>query len=146
MKVFFVVLCFILSSCKNQKEVANLKVEQDSGLTLLVQDNHFFTEAMETEVIRDDKTLRSFFSRVNKTRKPGLSVPSVDFENEMVLTVCMGEQKNGKAPLLQVLENNESELVLGIITKETAKTNTTTISYPFCVYKMPISRKEIRFQ
>ncbi len=143
MKIIFISILILASSCKSQK---NLSQEiDDNGLTLLVQDGYFYTDTMETAVIEDEKTLKTFFSRVNKTRKPGLPVPQIDFEKEMVLVVCMGEQKTNEMPYLRFLESNEKEINIAIEMTNTTGKNIYTTSYPFCVYKIPISKHEVVF-
>jgi hypothetical protein len=143
MKLVLITILILTTSCKSQKALT--LANADDRLTLLVQDGYFFTDSLETNVIRDHKSLKSFFSRVNKTRKPGILVPEVDFTKEMVLIACMGEQKVSGLPILSFLEENGEEISIGIEINDLSKNDNSSMSYPFCVYKMPISEKKVNF-
>lgn len=141
-----VLLTFCLFSCKAQKELAGEKMKD---LELVVQDGYSGIMEYETMVIQDTKSLNKFYSQVNKTRKPGLPVPMVDFSREMVIVVCLGEQKGERMPLLSKINETEEELTLAVELTDPEKTDTTqnqAISYPFFLYKMPLSPKAIGFQ
>ena len=60
------------------------------------------------------KTLRSFYSRINRTRKPGLPLPNIDFTKEMVLIHCSGSQNAGIQSKLSILEKTDEELIVKI--------------------------------
>lgn len=144
MKFVLIAIVILTSSCKNQKGLVVADDSQDNLLTLLVQDGYFFTDSLETSVIRDEKTLNSFFARVNRTRKPGLPVPKINFEEELVLVVCMGEQKTAAMANLKLVESDNQKITIGIEMQDEIKN--TLVSYPFCVYKMPASESEIIFK
>ncbi|WP_350288819.1 hypothetical protein [uncultured Croceitalea sp.] len=146
MKFVLMAIVILTSSCKNQKGLVVTDESQDNSLTLLVQDGYFFTDSIETSVVRDEKTLKSFFARVNRTRKPGLPVPKINFEEEMVLVVCMGEQKTTAMPYLKLIESDNQKIKVGIAVQNETETENTVVSYPFCVYKMPSSESEIIFK
>ena len=141
----------IILSCNGQKKVplSNKSEIKGSGekLTLLLQDNYSGADVAETLVIKDVKALKSFYSKINSTRKPGLPVPEVDFTKEMILIHCMGEQTNGKQALLSVIEENEKEVVISTSVKKSEKSSTSSaLISPFSVYKMPLTHKEITFK
>ncbi|MER3373045.1 MAG: protease complex subunit PrcB family protein [Allomuricauda sp.] len=139
-------LTFCLFSCKAQKELAGEKMED---LELVVQDGYSGIMEYETMVIQDTKSLNKFYSQVNKTRKPGLPVPMVDFSREMVIVVCLGEQQGEKQPMLSKINETEDELTIAVELSDPEKTDTAqnqAISYPFYLYKIPLSSKTIGFQ
>lgn len=146
MKGIGVVLALLFLSCEGQKKVVeNTHQQSDSRLVLLVQDAFLPVDSLQTHVITDAKTLNAFFRTVNKTRKPGLPVPLVDFGNEMVLVACMGKMEGDVEPKLAILEENQEQLVVDIeINKKSATPSINT--YPFCVYKMPKTEKSIYFK
>ncbi|MBD0778822.1 hypothetical protein HPE56_13545 [Maribacter sp. ANRC-HE7] len=116
-------------------------------LTMVLQDNYSGSSSPETLIIKDRETLKKFFIQVNKTRKPGLPVPEVDFTKEMVLIHCSGEQPLGRQVMLSITDGNEHELILGTsIEEKKGKSNSPTIVSPFKVYKMPLTSKKIIFQ
>ncbi|WP_157518088.1 hypothetical protein [Flagellimonas lutaonensis] len=119
----------------------------NDGLTLLVEDGYSGVENFESMVVRDQKTLNSFFAKINRTRKPGIPVPEVDFNKEMVIIVCSGEQKRIKMPRLSKKDENDKEIVLAVKNEAVDKNNLKElVSTPFSVYKIPMSEKEIIFQ
>ena len=136
MRGIVLVLVLFFLACHGQKKVVENTSKQDNGpLVLLVQDAFFPTDSLETHVIKDAKALNAFFREVNKTRKPGLPIPSVDFQNEMVLIACMGKMEGDILPELRISKKNEGELVVAIeLQKKPSSTSLNT--YPFCVYKM----------
>ncbi|MFD2588215.1 hypothetical protein ACFSQJ_14845 [Croceitalea marina] len=141
MKILLISILILASSCKSQK---NLSQEiDDNGLTLLVQDGYFYTDTSETAVIKDEKALKAFFSRVNRTRKPGIPLPKVDFSKELVLIACTGEQKTTALPYLKMAENKDEETIIEVKMEDKSGQ---AIAYPFCVYKMPIVKNNIVFK
>ncbi len=140
-------LCAV--SCKGAKKTAmentaTLKTFTGGSIELVVQDFHGGSASPETLLISDAKTLKAFFLNVNRTRKPGLQVPEIDFGDEMVLVYCSGVQTDGALPDIYVAEETDSQLILAV--KDTPQLenalNGATVS-PFSLYKMPITDKKI---
>ncbi len=141
----------IILSCNGQKKAAMKdKNGMNAGkekLTLLLQDNYSGSDVVETLIIKDAKALKSFYSKINRTRKPGLTVPEVDFTKEMILIHCNGEQKNGKQVELSFVKENDLEITIKTsIQDEQKKGLSSSITNPFCVYKMSLTQKEIIFK
>ena len=141
----------LILSCNGQKKAAmkdkNDMNEGSEKLTLLLQDNYSGSDVAETLVITDAKELKSFYSKINRTRKPGLPVPEVDFTKEMILVHCSGEQTNGKHALLSVMEENEKEVIISTSLEKSEKSGTSSaLISPFSGYKMPLTQKEITFK
>ena len=151
MRYLSLLIFAIILSCNGQKKVPlnNESEVKGSGekLTLLLEDNYSGSEVEETLVIKDVKALKSFYSKINRTRKPGIPVPEVDFSKEMILIHCSGEQTNGKHTLLSVLEENEKEVIISTSVEKLEKSGTSSaLISPFSVYKMPLTQKEISFK
>ena len=141
----------IIMSCNGQKKAA-MKDKNDmevgkEKLTLLLQDNYSGMDVAETLVIKDVKGLKSFYSKVNRTRKPGIPVPEVDCTKEMILIHCSGEQMDGTQVTLSVEEENDLEVIIRTSVKKTQKSGTSSaLISPFSVYKMPLTQKEVTFK
>ena len=106
-------------------------------------------DSFETRVILDAKSLNKFYREINKTRKPGLPVPIVDFSKEMVVLICLGEQKGKKRPMLSKLKETDNEVSIAVeIIKEKQQKELTVQSayFPFYLFKMPLVDKTITFQ
>ena len=141
----------IILSCNGQKKAAldngeDMKAGSEK-LSLLLQDNYSGSEVEETLIIKDAKALQRFYSKINRTRKPGLPVPDVDFTKEMILVHCSGEQINGKQALLSVIAENEKEVIISTSIEKSKKSDASSaLISPFSVYKMPLTQKEITFK
>ena len=139
-------ICLI--SCKAQKE-ASPAGEEIAGLVLVDHDNFTNMDSFETRVIRDGKSLRKIYAQINQTRKPGLPVPMVDFKNETVILVCLGEQQGETSPVLSKLNETESEISVAVeLLKKERKGGVSIqpVYFPFYLYKMPLVDKTLTFQ
>lgn len=145
MKVFLFLILGLSISCKSHEKAA-MAANDDSiqeELTLLLSDNYGGTATTEIQVIRDTKSLIKFFAEINKTRKPGLPLPEIDFNKEMVLVYCHGITQLKTVPGLFVKAETDQEKILGIMEAEN-KTATTdsAIKVPFSLYKLPLTDKQ----
>ena len=140
----FVILMLVLSSCKGQKNTNASNNVGTPKMELIMQDNYSGYEVEETLVIRDKKSLESFFGQINRTRKPGLRIPEIDFEKEMLFVWCAGEGL-GHAPELSIKNETKEAYVLSK-GNERKKTETTALISPFKIYKLPVSSKKIVFE
>lgn len=151
MRLALLLLCFLGVSCSGQKGVpkndADSSLLNSEELHLVLTDNYSGVEKSEFQVIRDSKTLKNFFLRINRTRKPGLPIPEVDFSKSLLLIYCAGTTMGvGGAELLLVKDTQDS-IVVGpkkLVPSKKEITNVTTT--PFSIYKMPLTLKEISFQ
>lgn len=155
MKACICILSIVLLSCNGQKkpamgnEVAKSQTQTmvNDPLTFILQDSYAGTDTEETLVIRNEKSLRSFFSKINSTRKPGIPVPMVDFSKELIVVYCSGSQQGEGMPRLEMVEETDTEMTLqmSLETTQKLKNSTATIS-PFSVYKMPLTSKSVVFK
>ncbi len=147
------ILSITLLSCNGQKKPAMEQGETKSQtmvnnpLTFILDDSYAGTDTEETLVIRNEKSLRSFFSKINSTRKPGIPVPNVDFSTEMIVVYCSGTQQGNGMPRLEMLQETDTEMILQMSSEvtEKSKKSTATIS-PFSVYKIPLTTKSVVFK
>lgn len=125
----------ILFSCKSQS------TSTDVHMQLVMQDNYSGAVEEELLLVKSQKALNSFFAKINRTRKPGLTVPEVDFTKVFLIIWCPGEGYS-KTPELSLKKETDKELV---IKKNTSakKTINTSFTSPFSIYKLPISKKKI---
>ncbi len=153
MKSWFWLFLTIFVACHGQRKAVGekgldaKKMTSDYAMELLTQDNYGGTELPETLVIHNGKGLQDFFSKINRTRKPGLPVPQVDFSKNMVLIYCPGAQRGGNTPKLTLVEESKTSLVFEPIKDMAIKTTASTAQItPFSVYKIPLTSKEISFK
>ena len=149
MKYSLIIVLVCLFGCKAQKKTESVSMEKMDDATLLVQDYHSGFQEYEASIIRDSKTLGKVYGEINKTRKPGLRMPKIDFTQEQVILLCLGKQYGDKTPVLSKLEETTENLLLAVALNtenEDNQANTLPISYPFYIYKMPITSKNIDFK
>jgi len=138
-----------LLSCKAQKEGYSPVGEEMENMVLVDHDDFTNIEAFDARVIKDGKSLRKFYSEINKTRKPGLPVPIVDFSKETVILVCLGEQRGRKTPVLSKLKETEEEISMAVEIFDEQQKDEITIQplyFPFYLYKIPLVDKKIAIQ
>lgn len=140
-------LMTILLGCKCPKKVTNITAVQESDkmeLTLLLTDNYGGTEGEELQVFRSEGELKKFFTRVNKTRKPGLAVPEVDFSKQLVLLYCPGTSTNGSWQKLEARQSKDERILIEAReSKKQEEVAAGAITMPFSLYTMPLTDKEV---
>ena len=144
------VLLFTLMSCKSQKTdqaADGFSGQESQGLTLVMSDNYGGTEAEEIQVIRSQGGLDKFFLQVNRTRKPGLTPPEVDFKQNLVIVYCSGKTSQQQLPALYVTEDQEKGMVLSKNYSEVSDNQEgNSVLMPFGLYIMPLTEKDISLQ
>jgi len=147
MKVIFVGIFFIFMSCNGQKKVTSSSKELNNELTLLIRDSYSGISTPEIQIIKEPTSLKSFFLKINKTRKPGLAVPKIDFTKEMVILLCSGEQTGDATTKIAKGKESSTNLILKVKKEDIIrKISSTAITSPFYLYKMPLTDKEIVFE
>ena len=142
-KQILAVICLfftLLTSCKSQNKVPN-DGTNGSIMELILKDNYSGAVAEEVLLIKDQKSLRQFFATINRTRKPGLPIPEIDFQKDMLLVWCEGETT---APTLGLnLEKETAEAYFFGKLHPKKKAKNTAIVSPFLAYKLPLSDKKV---
>lgn len=143
---FVVVLSILILSCKSKEKVLPISNnEEDQGMIFIMEDSYFPTEEPLNLKIDDQKTLNNFFSKLNRTRKPGISAPIVDFEEHSIIISCVGEQKNVDRIKLLRKSETENSIEIEIVFVE-KKSSQDFFFYPFAIYKLVKTNKKIIFK
>ena len=120
---------------------AGIEMSQEA-LTKITSDPYSGAEQAETLIIDNSKNLRKFYAQVNRTRKPGLPVPEIDFSVETIVVRCSGKTQDGAMPSLHIKRETEDTIVLGV--EETPGENAAlAATTPFSVYRLRTSGREI---
>ncbi|TXN35995.1 hypothetical protein FVB32_15660 [Flagellimonas hymeniacidonis] len=146
MKHVIIILLACLTSCKAQKEGQSEAEQQDENMILIDHDGYSGIDAFEASIIQDEKSLRSFYGKINQTRKPGLPVPSINFSENSLLIVCLGPQNSTVSPIVRKESESDGEMVISIALSDTTKSENQIISYPFYIYKIPQTSKKVDFR
>ncbi|QLG46676.1 hypothetical protein [Costertonia aggregata] len=144
---FLVLLFFTLSiSCKTQS-AKNTKYDSSRyAPNMILQDNYSGSETSENVVIRNNKELHGFFAQVNKTRKPGIPVPTIDFTKEMVVAICSGKVDGNVMPKLSWVKEDDETITFNVAKEPLNKADVTSSTSPFRLYKIPLTAKTISFK
>jgi hypothetical protein len=147
MRIFLLSLFLVCLSCKSQKKGIKNQTENMQSIkpTLVLSDNYSNIDSSQISILKDQKALQKFFIQVNKTRKPGLPVPDIDFSKEMLILVCAGEKKGKYESSLTILKDNADFMTIKVAEKLEKGATQTATTTPFYLYKMPKSSKEVSF-
>ena len=143
-------LFFIISitlSCKSHDKTVLPTAEmssQPAELNLLFSDSYGGAMLEEIQLIRKQEGLKRFMAEINKTRKPRLPIPQVDFGKELVVIYCSGKTSVTEIPRLYRLAESDDKLILGIVKQQAVPESSQTASLlPFSLYTLPLTEKEI---
>ena len=141
---------FIINACKSQKtsgEDSTDNSQQDKGLTMVMSDLYGGATTELIEVIRSQKGLDKFFLQVNKTRKPGIKPPAVNFEENLVIIYCSGQTNQSALPELYAMDREDKSIYLQKKMPESTDNQAQqAVLMPFGLYIMPLTDKDIILQ
>ncbi len=134
-------------SCAGQKGLpednAKDSHQEVQMLEHLLCESHSGVEQEAFMVVRDPKALKKFFLQINKTRKPGLSVPAVDFTKEIVVIYCGGIRTGYSSLKMELLKESQDTITLRLKEGTPSQEEGILETTPFCVYKLAYTQKEI---
>ncbi|WP_339839853.1 hypothetical protein [uncultured Maribacter sp.] len=142
--VIYYILFFIvqLNSCKGIVS-SGLQDNNSTDIVNLLNENYSGFEEEEYFLIKNQEALNLFYGKINRTRKPGLTPPEIDFTQNMLLVWC-GDSKISSFADLEIKESDEN-LIIHKLKSRTEKENNLIVS-PFSVYKLPLSSKALKIQ
>jgi len=142
------VLCYACSA--QQAVTTNLIIPSQSAKTeliLLLEERYGGPENSSTQIISSEKELKKFLGFINKTRKPGLRLPKIDFTKNQVLISCAGITSEPKTPVLEVFFEDENTIVIEEkFAKYDLSADNKSVTSPFVIYKLPVLSKKISFK
>jgi len=130
-----------LNSCKSTAQ-GNLQESDEMGMELILNENYSGFEQEEYILIKNQKDLNAFYGKINRTRKPGLTPPSIDFNSEMILIWCGDSTASNYADLK--LNEKADNLQIHKLKTTVSKEENNFIVSPFSVYKLPLSTKTLK--
>lgn len=133
----------LLSACKSSG-MADAESKNHTEIEKIVTENYSGFEEEQLMLIKDKAALLSFYGHVNRTRKPGLEPPVVDFKKEMLLVWC-GSETDSELPELEISTTTDQVTVRKKRSKKTSKKEGRSVR-PFMIYKMPMSAKTLRIK
>ncbi|WP_299325081.1 hypothetical protein [uncultured Maribacter sp.] len=138
---FFLLALIQLNSCKGTAQ-SSLQETNHTGMELILNENYSGFEQEEYLLIKNQKELNAFYGKINRTRKPGLTPPSIDFSTEMILIWC-GDSTASNYADLELNEKADYLQVHKLKTTASKEENSFIVS-PFSIYKLPLSTKNLK--
>jgi len=138
--------CFCLISCSAQKkEVQNSSIVSFKKIT---NQSHGGSKEELYLIISNQKELQKVYAQINMFRKPGLAIPSVNFKNEKIIALFMGQKNTGgyMIEIDTIISKKDASIEIKI--KETIPNNdmvTMAITHPFSIYLL-YSNAKISFK
>ena len=123
-------------------------MKQETKMEVLANESHGGYETSKYLVIKNQEALQEVYGKVNMIRRPGLPIPKIDWKNEMVIALFMGQKNSGGYSIIvdkiTSLNNDTVEFLL----KETKPEGmaTTVICQPFYFCKVQRTDKEVIFK
>lgn len=141
--IFFVlILIFHLNACKSS--VTNdLQHSNEISMQNILNENYSGFEEEDYFLIRNEEDLNTFYGKINRTRKPGLIPPVVDFTQNMLLVWC-GDSKTSNFVDLEINESADS-LIVHKLKSKTEKQDNLIVS-PFSIFKLRLSAKSLKIK
>ena len=141
--IFFILILLIqLNACKSTVS-SSLQNSNEMGMQNILNENYSGFEEEKYFLIRNQEDLNTFYGKINRTRKPGLVPPVVDFTQNMLLVWC-GDSKTSNFVDLEINESGDS-LIVHKLESKTKKQNNLIVS-PFSIYKLRLSSKSLKIQ
>jgi hypothetical protein len=138
---FFLLAIIQLNSCKSAAQTS-LQESNNTGMELILNENYSGFEQEEYILIKNQKELNAFYGKINRTRKPGLTPPSIDFNTEMILIWCGDSSASNYADL--ELSEKADYLQIHKMKITASKEENTFIVSPFSMYRLPLSTKTLK--
>lgn len=132
-----------LNSCKSTAQ-SNLQESDDVGMELILNENYSGFEQEEYFLIKSQKELSAFYGKINRTRKPGLTPPIIDFDTEMILVWCGDSSATNYANF--ELHEKDKFIELHKLKSKTFKEESKLVVSPFSMYKLPLSPKSLKIR
>tara|TARA_R110002050_G_scaffold268728_1_gene410889 strand:+ start:894 stop:1364 length:471 start_codon:yes stop_codon:yes gene_type:complete len=136
------ILSIQLNACKSSV-TSSLLNSNEMGIQNILNENYSGFEEEEYFLIRNQEALNTFYGKINRTRKPGLVPPVVDFSQNMLLVWC-GDSKTSNYIDLEINEYADS-LVVHKLKSKTEKQNNLIVS-PFSIFQLRLSSKSLKIQ
>lgn len=138
MKYYLFLLVCLMISCKGSEQG-----QSETELTLLMTDAYGGTPESGLEIFRDEGSLKKYFARVNRSRKPGIPVPEIDFSKHIAVAYSSGQTTDTIIPSLRAVRTNQDTLMLKAQQPEQVRDSFTAVRLPFALYLLPRTEKKI---
>jgi len=132
-------LVFIITSCTTKKQMISF--------TEVVKGGHSNVETAKSIVIKDIASYNEVFTTINQTKEPNLTIPTIDFENEMIIGLFMGMKNSGGYSIkIDSIISNSEKLLVYVKKSKPKGMATSVMTQPFYLAKIKKTNKLIVFK
>lgn len=141
--VLAIVSIVCLFNCKSQQ---NLQKGNNDILEmkLVLRGDYSSFEEEGLFKIDEKSEFEDFFGKINKTRKPGIPIPNIDFKTNSVIIRLKGKSTNNEPDIS--LGKSSKEILFFKKRKISSKSPNTAVMTPFFIYSIPKTDKRIKIQ
>jgi hypothetical protein len=155
--LIIIALLFISTSCKS-KQIENENNKEDSDtiasnnkdilpFSKLYTGSHSNIQEQKFVVLNNENELNTIMATINSTRKPGLEIPKINFNNNSVLGLFMGtKSSSGHAIIINHILQTANEVIVYYSEKHSTGIAASVITQPFYMAKTPKINKTVRFK
>lgn len=141
--ILLFILAVSLGSCKSQEKM-KLENTDTVAMDLIMSGDHSGFEQEQLLKIDSRLEFEEFFGKINRTRKPGIPVPEIDFKRKSVIVRLKGTTTNNE-PDITLQKSSKENLLLKKVRTNSRK-ETTALLTPFFIYSVPKTNKDVIIQ
>ncbi|WP_123803316.1 hypothetical protein [Maribacter sp. 4G9] len=116
----------------------------DGGMELVMSGDYSGFEKEQLLKFDSKSEFEVFFGKINRTRKPGIPIPDIDFEKKSVLVRLKGTSTNNISDITLGMSSNETLLFNKV--KTNSRNETTAVLTPFFIYTIPKTTRSLKIQ
>ena len=137
--VFCIATGLLSNSCKSQHISTSILNTSNLELIEILHSSYSGFTKEHFQVVKSPEELKVFMGIINRTRKPGIKVPKVNFEENSVVIYCSGETQNAHVALA-IKSSTDNTITLSKRDFSTKATGIAIIS-PFILYTIATDKK-----
>jgi len=146
--LFFSLSAFLLfSGCNKNNSTPEIISEQKINFTIIDQGTNSGLTVKQNYVILNNNDWQNFWQQLKANYLPIPAMPEIDFNQEMIIAVAMGQKSTG-GYTITIKDINKSADALTVISQNTSANGgitTQALTQPYCVVKINKINKEVVF-
>ncbi|MGS2760745.1 protease complex subunit PrcB family protein [Sinomicrobium sp. M5D2P9] len=143
-----ILFCACMGAKQDGKAQSGDTGEKSLDYKILLEDSYGGTDTAENRVITSQEELEKVYGIINRTRRPGIEVPKVDFTKSMVVAMFMGQRSSGGNRVeIEKIEEAGGAVQVYVRNIQPAEGDMTSmaITNPFIFAELPRSDKQVVF-
>lgn len=145
-KCLLLLLAVSFINCKGKKMDSPEKAFGiQSYYELIHEGSNSNHEEMEVIVVDSQEQMAELYAQINSTRKPGLTIPNVDFKKEVLIFAYAGQKSTGgyNIDITEIEDKEDEKIFLFELKSPQGEMVTMSITSPFKIIKVTHEDKKI---